>query len=155
MKVLHRIDTLIGGLEYALAVLLMAGLIGVVAATVVLRNLLQIPSQTLLEVAPLLVLWLALVGASLALRRGRHIRFEVLMRFLPAAMRRLARVLVGLFGLLVMGLLLFTSFEFVRNEIDLFGLRGWGAVIFPIFFALTGFRFLLQSLEALFSKAAP
>ena len=149
LSFLRGIDGLLAAFEKGLAVLLTAALILSAAAAVVARDLLRIPSQNLLEAAPLLVLWLALIGASLALDAGRHIRLELAMRLMPPAARRAARLVVGLSGAVLMGLLGYLAVDFVRGEIDLFGPRGWAAVIFPIFFAAAALRFLVQAATGL------
>jgi TRAP-type C4-dicarboxylate transport system permease small subunit len=117
-------------------------------AGLVARHLLRIPSQSLLEAAPVLMLWLALIGASLALGQRRHIRLELLMRFAPEGGRVLARLWVGLFGAATMGLLGWSALHFVRDEIALFGPKGWAAAIFPLFFAVATLRCLLQAAAA-------
>ena len=56
------------------------------------------------------------------------------MRFCPQTFQRVAHCITYGFGLAVMAILLVASFEFVSSEIDMFGSRGWLAVIFPLFF---------------------
>ena len=155
LSLLRGLDGLLAAAEKVLAVLLSVALVLVVAAAVVARNLLQIPSQNLLEAAPILVLWLALVGASLALRSDRHIRLELVMRFAPPTARWVARLLVGLFGTAVMTLLCVAAFGFVHGEIELFGPRGWAGVIFPLFFAAAAFRCLLKAVAAVIDPEKP
>ncbi len=145
---LGRLDALLAAAEKALAVLLTFLLVVTMAAGVAARHLLRIPSQGLLEIAPVLMLWLALIGGSLALRQRRHIRLELLMRFAPPAWRVAARVAVGVFGAALMGLLAVSAFHFVRDEIAIFGPRGWTAAIFPLFFLVASFRCLLQAATA-------
>jgi hypothetical protein len=48
-----------------------------------------------------------------------------------------------------MGGLLVASVFFTYNEIAIFGRSGWLTAIFPLFFALTAFRFALQFYGAL------
>jgi hypothetical protein len=56
--------------------------------------------------------------------------------------QRLAGTVTGVFGASLMGMLFWVSLGFVQNEIALFG--GWGrlSAIFPVFFLLSGFRFV-------------
>jgi TRAP-type C4-dicarboxylate transport system permease small subunit len=143
LRLLSRLDDALARCEQALACLLFFGLTLITFGTIVARNLFGESSQRLLELAPAGVLWIALVGASLALRQGRHIRLELFLRFAPETLRNWARIAVGLFGASVMGVLLAASFGFVQNEVALFGARGWIAVVFPFFFAVAAFRYLL------------
>ncbi|MGD8368311.1 MAG: TRAP transporter small permease subunit [Desulfobacterales bacterium] len=143
LRYLYKIDDSLALVEKAMACLLFLGLTLITFGTIVARNLFSASSQQLLEVAPAGVLWIALVGASLALRQGRHIRLELLLRFAPDRIRRGAGVAVSLFGAAVMGILLAASFGFVQNEVAIFGARGWTAAIFPFFFTVAAFRYLL------------
>ena len=142
---LRRLDAGMALVERVLAVVITVALALAVAGAVVARHLARIPAQNLMEAAPLLVLWLALVGASLGLGQGRHLRLELILRFLPPPLARVARMAVGLFGFALMGFLGFLSIDFVRGEIDLFGLRGWAAVVFPLFFGAAALRFGIQA----------
>ena len=142
---LRRLDAGLALVERVLAVVITVALVLAVAGAVVARHLARIPTQNLMEAAPLLVLWLALVGASLGLGQGRHLRLELALRLLPPAVGRVAGMAVGLFGVALMGFLGFLSIDFVRGEIDLFGLRGWAAAVFPLFFGAAALRFGIQT----------
>ena len=98
---------------------------------IVSRNLSHLSFQKILEIAPTFVLWLALLGASLALKSRRHIRLELLLRFCPFSVRQAAGIATGLFGMAVMGILFYASLGFVANEIAIFGPWGWLSTIFP------------------------
>jgi len=130
--------------ERCLAIVLLSLLIALICANIAARNLLHMVSHNLLELAPRVVLWLSLVGATLALKYRRHIKIELLLRFLPPAWRRLAVALTSLFALLVTAVLGYSAFIFMLNEATLFGAWGWSAVCFPLFFLLAAFRFGLR-----------
>ena len=106
-----------------------------IAFNIVARNLLNVSYQVILEISPALVLWLALLGSTLALKYQRHIRLELFIRFLSPPLRRAARCAASVFGTVVMGILFVASFSFLENETVMFGYRGWVAIILPIFFA--------------------
>jgi TRAP-type C4-dicarboxylate transport system permease small subunit len=144
MSWLKKIDRLLSKVEKGLVVALFATLVLALAFNIVSRNLFDRSFQKVLELAPALVVWLALLGSTLALKENRHIRLEILLRFCPATFQKGARVAVNLFGMAVMGLLLYASADFVRNEVEIFGPWGWLSVIFPIFFAVALFRFFTQ-----------
>jgi len=103
---------------------------------------------------PALVLWLALIGSTLALRENRHIRIELVLRFCPPRLGALAGRVCGLFGMAIMAVLGYGSLEFVTNEVAIFGARGWLAVVFPGFFAIAFFRFFTQVLAVAPSNTA-
>ena len=147
MKVLFHIDRIISLVERGLAVLLFLALVGAITINIVSRNLFHHTFQQLLEYSPTLVLWLALVGTTLALKENRHIRLEVVLRFVPEGARLWAGRLSAVFGMAVMGILGIASIEFVRNEVAIFGSSGYVTLIFPLFFCLAAFRFFIQLLQ--------
>jgi TRAP-type C4-dicarboxylate transport system permease small subunit len=143
IDILNRLDNILARIEKGVILLVFILLVAMVLFTIVSRNLLHIPTHAFFETAPALVLWLALIGASLAMKARRHIRLEVLIRHLSPPLQRAAGIVVNLFGTVVMGLLLVTAVDFVGNEIAIFGARGWLSLIFPIFFGLAGLRYLM------------
>jgi TRAP-type C4-dicarboxylate transport system permease small subunit len=147
---LAHLDDAIEVVERGVIVLLFSALVLLISFNIFSRNLLHVSYQSLLELSPALVLWLALIGSTLAMKKERHIKLEILLRFCPASIRRAARVATSLFGLGVMGVLSFSSLEFVTNEISLFGGAGYVAVIFPVFFILVSFRYGVRLITHLF-----
>ncbi|KPJ77694.1 MAG: hypothetical protein AMJ54_06845 [Deltaproteobacteria bacterium SG8_13] len=144
---MHWLTKLDGKLEFAekaLLVFLFSCLILLISLNIITRNLFNYSIQLVLEAAPGIVLWLALIGSTLALKQNRHIKLDIVLRYLGRRVRGFARVFSGLIGLSVMSILLVASIEFVANEIRIFGLVGWISVVFPLFFALASFRYALQ-----------
>lgn len=133
-------------IERFLAVMLYLLLIGMISVTIIARNLFHYSSHRLLELSPTVVLWLALVGAALALKHHRHIKIELLLRLLPKKTRLAAMVLTNLFAMIVTALLAWVAVPFVLNEAALFGGWGWVAVCFPVFFGVAFLRFFLELL---------
>ena len=133
-KGLERVERLAAAGLYTL-------LIGLICINILTRNILHWTSDTLLALSPTVVLWLCLVGATLALKYQRHIKIELLLRFLPPAGRRLATSLTRLFAMVICGSLAWASVIFVHSEINLRGPQGWLVVCFPLFFSVAFFRF--------------
>jgi len=144
MRLLRRIDHVLSVMERALVILLFAALVAAIGINVVSRNFFHHSFQALLEYAPTLVLWLALMGSTLGLRSNRHIRLELLLRFTPPGARRLAERAAALFGMTAMGVMAVASLLFVKNEVAIFGAGGYTVVVFPIFFSLALFRFFIN-----------
>ncbi len=80
----------------------------------------------------------------MALKHGKHISMELVLRFLPEKTKDVLHRLAAFFGVLVMGTGLYLSRDFVKSEFDLFGARGYISLIIPIFFGLTSFRYFTQ-----------
>lgn len=148
MRLLAKIDDTLEIIEQAVVIFLFSALVLMITTNIFARNLFGVSYQKILEVSPGIVLWLALIGATLALKKHRHIKLEILLRYAGHRTRRLARLLGSLFGTVVMGFLFAASLTFVKNEMAIFGLQGGSAVVFPLFFALSFFRCLLSGLAA-------
>ena len=141
MKLIQKIDDSLATIEKCLVILLYAMLVLMIGFNILSRNLFNFTSQQVLETLPVLVLWLALIGSTLAIKNQRHIKIELLLRFCSRRIRFAAHIATGLFGMAVMGILLWVSFDFVNSEIEMFGPWGLVSVIFPMFFAISVFRF--------------
>jgi TRAP-type C4-dicarboxylate transport system permease small subunit len=148
MHLLAKIDDTLEIIEHTVVIFLFAALVLMITTNIFARNLFGVSYQKILEISPGIVLWLALIGATLALKKERHIKLEILLRYARRRTRRLARLLGGLFGMVVMGILFAASLTFVKNEMAIFGLQGGAAVVFPLFFSLSFFRCLVSALAA-------
>jgi TRAP-type C4-dicarboxylate transport system permease small subunit len=142
IKIIKRVDDALALIEKSVIILCFSLLVFFIVFNILSRNSFHLSSHKIFEASPNLVLWLALLGASLALKQQRHIRLELVLRYCSNPIRRWAAVAANLFGAVVMGILLITSFEFVNNEIAMFGNWGRLSVIFPIFFSVATFRYL-------------
>lgn len=136
----QQFDKNLERLERALAVGLYLLLIGLVTINIIARNVWHMASHRLLELAPAVVLWLALVGATLALKHQRHIKIEMVLRLLPANIQKIAFVTTTLFAMALCGIMAYASVPFLLNEIVLFGVWGWLAICFPLFFGVAFLR---------------
>jgi TRAP-type C4-dicarboxylate transport system permease small subunit len=111
-RLLHTVRHIEGGL----LVLLLALMIVLAGSQIVLRNLFDSGiswSDPLLRV---LVLWIGMVGAMLAAQQDRHIRIDLLSRYLSPAWRRHTARLNHLFSAVVCALLTWHSGRFVYFE---------------------------------------
>jgi C4-dicarboxylate transporter DctQ subunit len=111
------------------------------------RKVFSYTSMDILSLQPALLLWLSLIGGSVAIKRGKHIRLELVLRFVPHAAKAWAYRIGGVFGVLVMLVLLWLSRDFVASSIALSGWAGYLTIILPIFFVVAAFRFFLQILH--------
>ena len=141
IKVIKRLDDELARLEKGAIIICFSMLIFMIVFNILSRHLQHLPSHQFFEAAPHLVLWLALMGASLALKQQRHIRLELILRYCSDRMRWWAAVVVNLFGVLIMAILLLSAVVFVQNEIAMFGRWGLMSLIFPFFFGVAAFRY--------------
>lgn len=136
-------------LESGLLVLLLALMITLAGGQIVLRNLFDSGiswSDPLLRV---LVLWVGMVGAMIATQQDRHIRIDLLSRYLSPVWRRHAARLNHLFSAVVCALLAwhsgrFVHFEWQDGNLLVGAIPTWVAEsILPLGFAVMTLRFTL------------
>lgn len=141
MTIIKKIDNFFLFLEKSIVIVLFSTLVFIITGNIISRNLFHVSSNLVLEISPLIVLWLALAGSTIGLKLHRHIKLELVLRFCDIRIRFIAHIVVAIFGMTIMGILFYTSVEFVQNEISIFGSKGLGALLFPAFFALSFFRY--------------
>jgi TRAP-type C4-dicarboxylate transport system permease small subunit len=132
--------------------------LGSLLSAMVLLGCLQVLSRNILSVSlfwvdPLLrhlVLWIALLGASVATRQERHISIDMLSGRLSARSHALIRAIIHLFSAAVCLLLVLPAIRFVQEEypagkILALGIPNWvSESIIPLMLAVLGIRFLAK-----------
>lgn len=151
---MRRLLLLIHFGEEALITLLLASMVIIAGAQILLRNLFDGGLHWGDPMLRLLVLWITMLGALLATRNNRHIRIDLLSRYLPPGWQRINDATGLFFSTAVCALLTWHSSRFVYHEWQdggiLFGtIPTWlGQVILPIGFALITLRFAILGMQA-------
>ena len=97
-----------------------------------------------------LVLWVGLIGASLATREGKHITIEVFSRWVSDRGNRYLAAISNLISALVCALLVFAGWTFVVNEAQMGGttflqIPLWiPQIIIPVTFTMMTLRYFLR-----------
>jgi len=124
---------------------------------ILFRNLISVGIVWIDSLVRHLVLWIALLGASVATRENRHITIDIVSgRVSPGHYSRVQGA-VQLFSALVCLLLVYPAVRFVQNDYVAgktlaFGIPLWLAQsIMPAMMLVMGARFLLKGLKKLFS----
>ncbi len=126
---------------------------------ILFRNLISIG---MIWVDPLLrhlVLWIALLGASIATRENRHISIDILSGYLSPAWRRRVQGGLQLFSALICLLLVHPAIRFLENDYQAgkvlaIGVPMWVAqLVMPVMMFVLGMRFLLQGYRNLCSMS--
>jgi TRAP-type C4-dicarboxylate transport system permease small subunit len=134
-------------LEYLVLVFLLTVMVGLAFLQIFLRIFF---ATGILCGDPLLrhlVLWVALLGAAIATKEGRHINIDVVSRVLPDRGKVAIQALTDLFSTCVCVFLIQASLKFIRDEFQagvlaFLNIPTWAvAVIFPIAFGLIALRF--------------
>lgn len=146
---LKRIDDFLEKVERVLIIGLFAALIIVMTVNIIQRNVFGQSSREILTYLPTMVMWISLVGASLALKEGKHISMEFVLRFVPQNSKDLLHRLAAAFGCVVMLICLYLSQDFMAGELKIFGARGYLSSVIPIFFATAAFRYFILILYPL------
>ncbi len=141
--------------ENALLLIILVLMLAVAVTQIVSRNVFNSGFVWADEFLRLTVLWVALLGSIAASRDHRHLRIDVLSRFMSPGILRWTNFLVDMFTALVCASLAYYSFQFVaetREYEDLaFGTRQlwWFQSILPIGFGLMAWRYFLWSFRRL------
>ncbi len=146
-----KISRLVNHLEAALLALLLLGLVALSGLQIVLRNGFD---EGLVWIDPLLrlaVLWLGLLGAVAAARRGKNIQIDLLGQAIPAGLRRVIGAVTQLTAAVVCGLLCWHGTRMVLLEAEfgdtgVLGLPIWlQQSIIPAAFGLMALIYLAAS----------
>lgn len=88
--------------------LLVAGMVGVIVASVVTRYLMNDPIGWAEQVAKYLMIWAAFIGASLGIKEGSHIAVNILVDVLPRMVQKILGVIATL---MTTGFLCVTAYQ--------------------------------------------
>jgi TRAP-type C4-dicarboxylate transport system permease small subunit len=149
MKVwIHRLHRA----EDALLVFLLSGMIFLAALQILLRNFFEVGiiwADPLLRVG---VLWLGLIGATVATRHNKHIRIDLLSKAFSRNTHRLIQAVVGQVSAWTCLVIGWHGMHWIRLDYEdgytaFAGIPAWMLeIIVPLSFALIGLRYLLLSL---------
>ena len=137
--------------EDGLLALILITMVVLASSQVIMRNVFDGGFSWGEPLLRLLVLWLGLMGAMVATQLDRHITVDALLRVLPPAMQRIARIMTKLATAAVCGLLAYHSARLVAIDYEYQSLvigsvPAWiGDLILPIAFSVMTLRLVLQA----------
>jgi len=143
-------------LEKILLVSLVILMVSLGFLQILFRNLISVGIVWIDSLVRHLVLWIALLGASVATRENRHITIDVLSGRVSPGNYSKIRGAVQLFSALVCLLLVSPAIRFVQNDYVAgktlaFGIPLWlSQAVMPAMMLIMGARFLLQGLKNIF-----
>jgi C4-dicarboxylate transporter DctQ subunit len=163
VKLLDRLNRAVLAAEHGFLATLFSVMILLSFTQVVLRNFFSIGLVWADPFLRLSVLWLGFIGASLATHNDKHIRIDLIGRFLSPRAAAAVSVVTGLFTAAVCVFLAVASWTFVNNEIGfedtIFTIAGfdvpswWAQVILPFGFGLMSLRFFFRSAATIIALA--
>ncbi len=146
VKSVHRIEDI-------LLVLLLSSMIALASTQIILRNLFDFGLVWADPLLRIMVLWLGLIGATVASRDNRHIHIDLVSRFLSKRWYLLIQTFVGQFTAWICLLIAWHGARWVRLEyVDemtgLLGIPAWMfEIVIPVTFILIGIRYFLFSIR--------
>ena len=138
-------------LEDSLLITLLVSMIVLASGQIILRNFFDMGIIWIDPLLRVLVLWAGMIGATVASRDNKHIRIDLLSRYIPKRMHLAIQFFVGLFTVLVCSVIAVFGSRWVymdyRDGLTSFsGLPSWAlAVIIPLAFGLIAVRYLVHS----------
>ena len=70
------------------------------------------------ELSRFLVVWSIFIGVAIGVRKNQHIGVDAIIRFLPHKLKLASEVLLNLIGVVVIGILVFNSIEFIQHTME-------------------------------------
>ena len=145
-------------LEEVLLVFLVALLVSLGFAQILFRNLISIGIVWVDPLARHLVLWIALLGASIAIRENRHITIDILSGYVSPVLYRRIQGGIQLFSAFICLLLVHPGIRFLQDDYQAgkmlaLGIPLWiSQAIMPVMMLVLGVRFILKGFKSLFSE---
>lgn len=160
LRALDRIDDAWASVERWLILVLLFAMLGLAVFQVFLRNAFSTGIEWADVTVRHLVLWVGLLGASVAAKENRHLSVDIASRIIPAKWHHLLEALLSLVtaavcGVLFFGALLFTKFLYEEGTGTLQG--AWALLaggILPLAFIAVALRFLLRAVREVVGFAA-
>ncbi|MBW6424081.1 TRAP transporter large permease subunit [Rhizobium sp. XQZ8] len=100
----------------AIAAALLTAIIGLLLAGVISRYVFSLPIVWIDEVASISFLWLAMLGAAMAVDRGEHLRLTLFVGMLPERVQAFCNTAAMLLVALFLGVMLRPAYEYAIEE---------------------------------------
>jgi TRAP-type C4-dicarboxylate transport system permease small subunit len=146
VKSVHRIEDI-------LLVILLSSMVILASTQIILRNLFEFGLVWADPLLRIMVLWLGLIGATVASRDNKHIHIDIITRLFSKRWYLFIQTLVGQFTSWVCLLIAWHGARWVRLEYldgmtGFLGIPAWMfQIVIPVTFTLIGVRYFLFSLR--------
>ncbi len=139
-------------IEDSFIVLLIIGIVVIALSQIVLRNLFDdgiIWAESLVRV---MVLWIAMTGAMIATRKGKHLKIDVLSHFSKKNDLKKIEKINNAFAFVVCLVIFYNSLRYVQTEFE-YSVSAVGIIpswiismIIPIAFGVMSIRFFIYTI---------
>ena len=155
LNVLSGFDNLLEKIERVVLVSILTFVIGLSFFQVILRNFFAGGFTWGDVFLRHMVLWLGLIGASIATKKNRHINIDIVSRILHSKSKLIINTLIGLLSLYICCILFRASINFISAEKSFgstifYDFPAWiFQIIFPVAFFIISYRFALNVINNL------
>ena len=151
-KWLVTLEAAVGSTVEVVAALLVVAEIAILFAGVMSRYVFHQPLLWSDELASILFLWLAMLGAVVALRRGEHMRMTAIVGMVSPPVRAFLDVLAIAAALVFLILIVYPAYEFAHDEMVITTpalqiTNAWRAAALPVGSALMLLIAVMRLLE--------
>jgi len=153
LAILKKVWSCYEELEELLLVFLVFGMLALGAAQILFRNVISVGLVWIDPLLNHLVLWVALLGASIATRENRHIVIDIFPESLSPSVRSRIKGGLQLFSALVCLFLVYPAVRFILDDYSprrylALGIPMWiSQTVMPVMWLVLGIRFLLQGFK--------
>lgn len=105
-------------LENAICALALGSVSLIIFGQVISRYFFQYTPHWSEELSRYLIVWSIFVGVSVGVRENKHIGVDALIRFLPPRVKIASECFLNLLGIVVVGVLIWTSIQFIQRTIE-------------------------------------
>ncbi len=151
----NRFDEIIGKVEQFFLTTLLSLMILLGFSQILLRNFFSMGLSWGDPLIRYMVLWVAFIGAALAAKEDKHIKIDLIARWMPGLANEIIRVFTNAVSSFICGLLVFAALRFVHNEamiggIAFIGIPAWVLqLVIPISFGVMSLRFACRTFKEL------
>lgn len=155
LSLLKRLHQWCCRLEEGMLVVLLTAMIGVAVAQICMRMMFNFGLVWGEGLVKMLVLWVCMLGAMVAVRREKHIQIDLLSRYLPVRVNRGTRAIAYFFTAGVCFIITFYGVKFVHLDyiyqtLAFSNVPAWICeLIIPFGFVVMAFRFVILSVKQL------
>ncbi|MCK5189675.1 MAG: TRAP transporter small permease subunit [Methylococcales bacterium] len=148
---IYKLYKLLLKVETGVLVTLLLSMIGIAVVQIIMRNFFTsgiIWADSFIRIS---VLWMALVGAMVASRSGKHISIDLVSQILSIYTQTIIKRITDMFTALVCFIVMYYSYEFVKIEYEDGGLAfesvpNWLCEsIIPFAFLIIGLRYFFSA----------
>jgi TRAP-type C4-dicarboxylate transport system permease small subunit len=161
VRLIRQIESILGKIETLSVTVLLSLMIIFSFSQVLLRNFFNDGILWADIFIRQLVLWVGFLGASLAVREGKHISIDFLPNILPQSWGKFIQFIINLTTGIISAFLAWAAWRFVQFEMEgqailFLDIPVWVfQVILPYSFMVISARFLLKTIEIILSSGKP